>query len=44
MIITVLKLHRLLMPLAPCRLQVIDPVEDYLKLMRKIFDFGALKV
>ena len=32
----------------PCawslRLQVIDPVEDYLKLLRTIFDFDALKV
>ena len=23
--------------------QVIDPVEDYLKLLRKIYDFGALR-
>ena len=24
--------------------QVIDPVEDYLKLIRSIFDFGSIKV
>ncbi len=25
-------------------LQVIDPIEDYLKLVKQIFDFGAIKV
>jgi phosphoglucomutase len=28
---------------APPRAQVIDPVEDYLKLLHRIYDFGALR-